>query len=80
KAYPNPFYQSFSMVVYANAQKLASITLTDAMGRKVMERTVTLNKGSNDIQFKLGDQYPAGIYIINLTTNNFQKHLRMVKK
>jgi hypothetical protein len=80
KAYPNPFYQSFALVVYANAQKLASITLTDAMGRKVMERTVTLNKGSNDIQFKLGDQYPAGIYIINLTTNNFQKHLRMVKK
>jgi hypothetical protein len=79
-AYPNPFTGSFTVVVNADAQKLASVTITDAMGRKVLEKTVTLNKGTNDINFELGQQYPAGIYIINLTTNNFQQHLRMVKK
>jgi trimeric autotransporter adhesin len=79
-AFPNPFAENFTVVVNADAQKLASITITDAMGRKVMEKTVTLNKGSNDIKFEMGNKYSSGIYIINLTTNNFQQHLRMVKK
>ncbi|GEO05980.1 hypothetical protein AAE02nite_36440 [Adhaeribacter aerolatus] len=79
-AYPNPFDDSFTVVVNADAQKIASLTITDALGKKVMEKTVTLTKGSNDIKFNLGSQFPAGIYIINLTTNNFQQHLKMVKR
>ncbi|KAA5546542.1 IPT/TIG domain-containing protein [Adhaeribacter rhizoryzae] len=79
-AYPNPFDESFTVVVNADAQKIASLTITDAVGKKVMEKTVTLTKGSNDVRFNLGNQYPSGIYIINITTNNFQQNLKMVKK
>jgi hypothetical protein len=80
KAYPNPFSESFTVVVESETAKPASITITDAVGKKVMEKTVNLNAGANEVEFRLGSQYPSGIYLINLTTNNYQQRLKMIKK
>jgi hypothetical protein len=79
-AYPNPFADQFVISMQSAVDSEAVITLHDVTGKTVYTSHEKLLKGSNEVQVKLADQYPAGLYILTATTKDLNYSTRVIKK
>ncbi|UAY52887.1 T9SS type A sorting domain-containing protein [Ferruginibacter albus] len=67
---PNPASQYTQLQTNAVANENATVKITDATGRTVLQKTVLLNKGFNTINLNEIGHFTKGIYFINLSKTN----------
>jgi len=75
--YPNPFNPSTTISFNMKQAGLASIKVFDLLGRAVFETQLQANKGKNTLPFN-GQDLTSGIYFYRLTTEGFNKTLKMM--
>jgi hypothetical protein len=76
ESYPNPFTSAFTIKVNFDQLDAIQITVYDSIGRTIENRTV-LN-AANTI-FEMGNDYPTGIYCINVKQGSKNQILRIIK-
>ncbi len=76
EGYPNPFSNSFSMKVNFVQTDAVQITVIDAIGRTI-ETRMLVNSGNNVIE--MGNNYPTGIYYINIKQAAKNQVFKMIK-
>jgi hypothetical protein len=82
-AYPNPFDQTFTLVVPASAGDNILVTITDAVGRTLYETTFdNLYIGNNTFQIKPNVSLAKGVYFVTVTylSGNKRGVIKMLEK
>jgi hypothetical protein len=74
RVYPNPVIDKLTLSIFSNDEREAAISITDAHGIKLQQRSVHLSHGKNTIPFNI-QSYTAGIYYVSVQTNG----LRLIK-
>lgn len=77
QAYPNPFTDSFALVVTTTATTAINIRVFDMLGREIESATVTAAEMAH---LNLGDNYPSGVYTVLLSQDGDVAQLRVVKR
>lgn len=85
--YPNPaedilsvdFKTSDTPALNNSGRRTVSLTLTDIVGRKIMEQQLTTVDGSNLYKLNIS-KYPSGIYLLNVKTAKENFEVKVVKK
>ncbi|MDX5482254.1 MAG: T9SS type A sorting domain-containing protein [Hymenobacteraceae bacterium] len=80
KAYPNPFYDEVSLDINAEVDGDVVITVTNAVGRQLLERTVRVEKGINTEKLTLDARLPNGLYIITTRMGGKTNHFKLLKQ
>lgn len=75
--YPNPSEDKFNIEV-KNIQMdcEAILSITDLLGKKLLEKSISLSKGNSNIDIK--HQLPDGIYLVSLVTTQARLHSTIV--
>lgn len=77
---PNPFMQNITVKMTAAENSIASITLTNTQGQKVIVKQVSLNKGSNNLSINDLQNLAKGMYFMQVSVNGnvygYQKILK----
>jgi uncharacterized protein Veg len=66
--YPNPFVNQVQIDVNSDTKQKVSITFTDISGRKLLQKTWAVVKGNNSIVLPQLQLLPAGMYMLNICT------------
>ena len=76
-AYPNPFAENFKLDVKTSSEASIQVRVYDMLGKLVQDN----NLKSIDINsFKLGDNYPSGIYNVIVTQGDSVYAIRILKR
>ncbi len=75
-AAPNPTTGAFNLAVYSNEYQTSEITVVDVLGRSVLHKEVSLNKGHNSILIDL-EHVGAGMMMVKMTP--FHPYLREIR-
>jgi hypothetical protein len=76
-AYPNPSHKQFTIQISSNNKKdVIRMIVSDVSGR-IVERSNNLPPGQ---LIRLGSNYRAGIYIVEIIQGNYSKHLKLIKQ
>lgn len=59
KAYPNPFFDNFKLLLTSASEKTVEVVVYDLLGRMIASKTV---KAADINTIELGNEYTAGIY------------------
>ncbi|WP_190277546.1 Ig-like domain-containing protein [Adhaeribacter rhizoryzae] len=78
--YPNPFSQEVTLSVNAEAGGSMHVLVTNAIGAKVLERTLTIQKGSNKQSLQFNGNLPQGMYHITTHLNGKVQHFKLLKQ
>ena len=70
KTYPNPFVSQVQVDVNSELNQRVNITFTDISGRKLLLKTWALTKGNNSMVLPQVVQFPAGMYMMNICTED----------
>ena len=76
---PNPFKGSVDIVMELQKNSAVKIILYDAAGRQVYQNTFTGNAGSNKFTIDHLDKLSAGVYIMNISADDFIFQQRVLK-
>jgi hypothetical protein len=77
KAYPNPFFDNFKLLLTSASEKTVEVVVYDLLGRMIARKTV---KAADINTIELGNEYTAGIYNVIISQGNDFETLRMIKK
>jgi hypothetical protein len=80
EASPNPFQDQLRINVETSLQEIATISLKDLSGRKLLQTESLLRKGNNAIPISSLNNIPAGVYFLTITTDTQQETVKVVKK
>ena len=80
EASPNPFTSYIRLNVETALQENATISLTDASGRRIQQQQSMLRKGNNAIMLNNFSNLPSGVYLLTITTDTQQQTLRVIKQ
>jgi hypothetical protein len=75
--YPNPANQSTTMKFDLAKAEMASITVTNLMGKKVLDRTFNARRGEN-LQIIPTDEFAPGIYLYSVTVGDRKMTKKML--
>ena len=75
EAYPNPSATEFTLLLNRNNNNKVFLTVTDLAGRKVYQL-----EGNARMQYKFGNNFNAGIYIVVVKQGNEKQTLKLVKE
>jgi len=76
-ASPNPTTQSFSIIVHSsNKKEKIAVRVVDILGRVIANRNL-ITEGKT---FKLGENYSAGIYLVEAIQGKERKTLMLIKQ
>jgi hypothetical protein len=78
--YPNPFNDVFTVKYVAETSHPLTLTVLDALGKKVSEQVVPVTPGMNYLQVQVGNQHPKGLYLLHVSGNGNTQTFRMIKK
>jgi hypothetical protein len=76
-AYPNPFTTNFHLDVTTNSENTIYIKVYDMLGKLIENKSVE-NTELQDLL--IGDNYPSGMYNLNISQDNFTQSLRIIKR
>jgi hypothetical protein len=79
-AYPNPFQGTVSIAVSTKEATPAEITLLDMTGRTVWKQKTELSKGKQKIRLGSLADLSAGVYLLQLYTNDGYEELKIIKR
>ena len=77
KAHPNPFTETYSLSVTSESKSNIILNVFDLAGRLIENRELYYDSLSN---FKFGESYPSGVYILNIRQDGNVSNLKMIKK
>ena len=77
---PNPAHQPLSLIVGSPAAASTVLTVTDMSGKKILEKHVSLQKGTNSIDPGILAKLPQGIYLIGVATDKQQQTIKFVRE
>ncbi|MHC2993285.1 hypothetical protein OB13_17490 [Pontibacter sp. HJ8] len=80
KAYPNPFQSEIELSIDAEVEGDVLVTVTNATGQQLVQRTIRVEKGANIEKLTLDPTLPRGIYIISTRMGDFQNHFKLLKQ
>lgn len=75
KAVPNPSHSAFTLHVRSKSNDEIKLTVTDVVGRILVEK-----KGSSNDQYNFGNSFTKGIYFIIVSQGTNSKTIRVVKE
>jgi len=75
--YPNPFNPSTSIRFTMKEAGLATIVITDVLGRVVFRETLNAKQGENEYQFRASN-LGSGMYFYTLYASGFQQTRKMM--
>ncbi|MEI6946705.1 T9SS type A sorting domain-containing protein [Paraflavisolibacter sp. H34] len=78
-AYPNPFEQSVQLNIRAEKATLAHISVTDFLGRRILQQTVSLTAGSNQVALPVS-AWQAGLYQVQVIAGDQVTTSKLVKQ
>ncbi|MDO6434220.1 T9SS type A sorting domain-containing protein [Flavitalea sp. BT771] len=78
-AYPNPMTNTTTLTVPSNTPAIALLTVTDMYGRKILVRSVHLQKGNNILPLLFFQGLGKGIYQLSLATHEKTGTVRLLK-
>ncbi len=70
KTFPNPFVNQLQVDISSNSNQKVQLAVTDASGRKLIQRTWQLSKGINSITLSEVKQLVAGVYFIDIRSED----------
>lgn len=76
KTFPNPFVSQLQVDISSNSNQKVQISLTDASGRKLIQKDWQVARGNNSITLPEVKQLAAGVYFISIKNedgNNLYK-------
>jgi hypothetical protein len=76
-AYPNPFSESFSILLPTESTDLVQLLVYDLLGKLIDKKEI---KHDELEQFKLGQQYASGDYLLVVTQGAAIKTLHIIKR
>ena len=79
-AYPNPFSSEITLEINAEEAGTAHVTIHNAVGSKVLERTLQVQKGMNKQELQLNAGLPLGVYTITTRINGRVSHFKLLKQ
>ncbi len=80
KAYPNPFHSEIELSIDAEVDGKVLVTVTNATGQQLLQRTIQVEKGANIEKLTLDPNLPRGIYIISTQIGEFNNHFKLLKQ
>lgn len=77
--YPNPFRQELSIAIQSPGPDKANIFITDESGKTLLTTTLILQQGSNLLPLPVTGGWPAGLYVLTLSTSRVRQSLKILK-
>jgi len=74
-AYPNPASAQFNLSLEGNNNENVMITVTDLLGRKIYQATGNIKQ-----QYRFGNEFKAGIYMLQVVQGNAKQTIKLVKE
>ncbi|MGV3587305.1 MAG: T9SS type A sorting domain-containing protein [Adhaeribacter sp.] len=78
--YPNPFSNEVTLQLNAEEAGTMHVLVTNAIGSKVLERTLNIQKGSNKQSLQFKADLPLGMYHITTRLNGKTRHIKLLKQ
>jgi GH18 family chitinase len=77
-AYPNPFSHTINFIFRQNSSSTSGVRLRifNTIGQELVNRQV----GPDEHSITLGEEWPVGIYLINIVTSNGVKYYKVEKQ
>ena len=75
--YPNPANATFSAVINCDKAGTASMSITDMMGKTIVNRNITVQKGAQTLTQDIS-QMAAGIYFVNFLQDGKMQTSKLV--
>ena len=79
-AYPNPFTNEVNLEINSEEAGNMHVLVTNAVGAKVLERTLKVEKGNNKQLLQFNGSLPQGVYIITTRMGGKTNHLKLLKQ
>lgn len=81
QGYPSPFSSEINLALQSTAAGLATVTITDGVGRQVRAWQPTVAAGASSLRLADLQNMPAGLYLVQVRYNDGQtQRLKMVKE
>ena len=74
-AYPNPSAAAFTLLLEGNSKEKVTITVTDLMGRKIYQTA-----GNVAQQYKFGNDFKVGMYLLQVVQGNDKQNIKLIKE
>ncbi len=74
-AYPNPSAAAFTLLLEGNSKEKVSIIVSDLMGRKIYQTA-----GNIAQQYKFGNDFKVGMYILQVVQGNEKQTIKIIKE
>ncbi|OUJ74877.1 lectin-like domain-containing protein [Hymenobacter crusticola] len=78
QAYPSPFATSLTVIVQAEQTELAVLRLVNTTGHQLLQRTITLEPGTNTFSLPEAARWPAGLYLLEVQQGAHREQRRIV--
>ncbi|GEO04555.1 hypothetical protein AAE02nite_22190 [Adhaeribacter aerolatus] len=78
--YPNPFTSEVNLELNAEEAGTMHVMVTNAIGAKVLERTLQVERGSSKQNLKFNSNLPQGMYHITTRMNGKVQHFKLLKQ
>ena len=76
--YPNPADKNISLEIKSNNEAQAQITITDMLGRQVLNEIEFLIIGNNIINYNI-ENFAAGMYLVQIQNGSESRLIKLVK-
>jgi hypothetical protein len=76
--YPNPAHQYVALSIPASRRSEAVISVVDPSGKAIYYKKHMLQQGANEIIIDETRQWPSGVYLVNISTENDRQWRKVV--
>ncbi|HLY69477.1 MAG TPA: T9SS type A sorting domain-containing protein [Puia sp.] len=79
-AYPNPFASNIKLLITSLSTKNANVNLLNTAGQRIASQLVQLQNGQNVVVLQNLSTLQAGIYVVELVTEDGKNYQKIVKQ
>lgn len=80
KAFPNPFNTELTLDIAAEQDGEVQVTVANAAGRQVLQRSLTVEKGFNTKKLEISPDLPHGVYFVRVYLEGRMYNLKLLKQ
>jgi len=80
QVYPNPFSSEINLDIDAEQEGTARLTVTNAIGKQLLQRKVSVQSGANTEKLLLDAHLPQGVYFIHVQIGSLSNYFKVLKQ
>ncbi|MBF9253901.1 T9SS type A sorting domain-containing protein [Pontibacter sp. 172403-2] len=80
QVYPNPFSSEINLDIEAARAGTVIVTVTNALGRQLLQRKISVQPGANPGKLMLDAHLPQGMYFIHTQMGDLHNSFKMLKQ